>query len=90
VAVGARFGLDGDGLSRTDRLAQLAGNAALFAIGIATQGVLTTKTRRLRIALIRIEHGRLGAHHVLHGQPEGADKVHEGCAFNSLGDAGRK
>src|SRR3546814_1930987 len=33
AAVGARLGLDGDRLGRADRLAQLAGDAALLAIG---------------------------------------------------------
>src|SRR3546814_7236176 len=33
AAVGARLGLDGDGLGRADRLAQLAGDAALLAVG---------------------------------------------------------
>jgi len=33
----ALFRFDGDGQRRADRLAQLAGNAALLAVGIATQ-----------------------------------------------------
>src|SRR5687768_12547866 len=32
AAVAARLGLDGDGLGRADRLAELAGDAALFAV----------------------------------------------------------
>src|SRR5262245_25488957 len=35
AVVAARPGLDGDGLRRADRLAQLAGDAALLAIGVA-------------------------------------------------------
>src|SRR5262249_1070302 len=43
AAVGARFGLDGDRLRRADRLAELAGDAALFPVGIAAQGVLAAE-----------------------------------------------
>ena len=45
VYVGARFGLDGDGLRRADRLAQLAGDAAFLAIGIAAQRMFAAKAR---------------------------------------------
>ena len=45
-AVSALLGLDGDGLRRADGLAQLAGNAALFASRVAAQGVLTTEAGR--------------------------------------------
>ena len=55
-AVFTRFGLDGDGLCRTDCLAEFAGNAALFAVGIATQGVLATEARAERIARL-VEDG---------------------------------
>lgn len=37
------LGLDGDGLGGADSFTQLAGNAALFAGGIAAQGVLSTE-----------------------------------------------
>src|ERR671935_80616 len=43
--VAARPRLDGDGLRRTDCLAQLAGYAALLTIGIAAQRVLAAETR---------------------------------------------
>src|SRR6202158_3998053 len=39
AVVAARTGLDGDRLRRTDRLAQLAGDAALLAVGVAAQRV---------------------------------------------------
>jgi hypothetical protein len=45
-AVSALLGLDGDGLRRTDGLAQLASNAALFASRVAAQSVLTTEAGR--------------------------------------------
>src|SRR5205807_4737068 len=40
AAVLARLGLDRDRQSRADRLAQFAGDAALFAVGIAAQRML--------------------------------------------------
>src|SRR6202035_324774 len=40
AAVFARLGLDGDRQRGTDRLAQLAGDAALLAVGVAAQRVL--------------------------------------------------
>src|SRR6185312_6272651 len=43
AVVAARTGLDGDRLRRADRLAELAGDAALLAIGIAAQGVLAAE-----------------------------------------------
>jgi hypothetical protein len=38
------FGLNCDGLGRTDGFAQLAGNAAFFAGGVSTQSVFATET----------------------------------------------
>src|SRR4030095_7590136 len=46
AVVAARPGLDGDRLRRTDRLAQLAGNAALFAVRIAAQRMLAAEAPR--------------------------------------------
>src|SRR4051794_35776943 len=59
AVVTARAGLDSDRLCRADRLAQFAGDATLFAIGIAAQGMLTAKARRDRILLEGIVDGRL-------------------------------
>jgi hypothetical protein len=39
------LGLDGDGLSGTDGLTELAGDAAFLTCGISTQGVFTPKSR---------------------------------------------
>src|SRR3546814_1946416 len=47
-AVIARFGLDGDRLRRADCLAQLAGDAALFAVGVAAQRMLAAEARAER------------------------------------------
>src|SRR5262245_12237179 len=43
--------LDGDGLRRADRLAQLAGNAAFLTVRIAAERMLATETRRGRVLL---------------------------------------
>src|ERR1700676_1907436 len=51
AVVVARLGLDGDGLRRADRLAELAGDAAFLAVGIAAQRVLATETRAERSLL---------------------------------------
>src|SRR6516225_2453445 len=45
AVVAARPRLYGDGLRRTDRLAQLAGDAALLAVRIAAQRMLAAKAR---------------------------------------------
>src|SRR6201995_1281619 len=46
AAVGARLGLDGDRLGRADRLAELAGDAALLAVRVAAQRMLDRKSTR--------------------------------------------
>src|SRR5262245_40394584 len=46
AVIAPRPRLDGDRLGRADRLAQLAGDAALLAIGIAAQRVLAAEARR--------------------------------------------
>src|SRR5689334_2195891 len=56
AAVLARLGLDGDGERRADRLAQLAGDAALLAAGIAAQRMLAAEARGERPLLIGIVH----------------------------------
>lgn len=43
ASIGTLFGLDGDGLSRADGLAELAGDAAFFARGVTTKGVLAAE-----------------------------------------------
>ena len=88
AAVGARFGLDGDGLGRADGLAQLAGDAAFLAVRIAAQGVLAAEARRLRIALERIVHRHLGTGHIFQRQTDGADDVQHHRALGRLDDTG--
>src|SRR5260370_29183850 len=54
AAVVARLGLDRDRQCGADRLAQLARDAALLAIGIAPQGMFTAKSDADRSLLIGI------------------------------------
>ena len=60
-AVGALLGLDRDGLSGANGLAQLARNAALLARWVPAQGVLAAKARRQRALLERIIDCHLSA-----------------------------
>ena len=48
------FGFDGDGLRRTDGLAQLARDAPLFARSVTTQSVLAAETGGQRAFLERV------------------------------------
>src|SRR5262249_13540244 len=48
AVVASRPRLDGDRLRRTNRLTQLAGDAALLTVGIAAQCMLATETGRER------------------------------------------
>src|SRR6202043_1216200 len=66
----ARAGLDGDRLRRADRLAQLAGDAALLAIGIAAQRMLAAEARRDRPLLEGIVQRRLRLEEIAHGEKE--------------------
>src|SRR5690606_26435570 len=63
-AVLAGFRLDGDGLRRADRVAQLAGDAALLARGIAAKGVLAAEARAQRSLLVGIVQGGAPPEHV--------------------------
>src|SRR6266545_5635197 len=70
AVVAARPGLDGDRLRRADRLAQLAGDAALLAVRIAAQRMLATEARRDRPLLERIVQRRLRLEEIAHGEKE--------------------
>src|SRR5690606_17792379 len=54
AAVLARLGLDRDREGRTDGLAQLAGDAALLAVGVAAQRVLAAEARAERPLLVGV------------------------------------
>jgi hypothetical protein len=60
-AIGAHIRVDGDGQRRAHRLAQLAGNAALLAIGVAAQRVQAAEAHRLRRLLVRVFQRDLAA-----------------------------
>src|SRR4029077_5882754 len=77
AVVAARAGLDGDRLRRADRLAQLAGDAAFFAVGIAAQRVLATEARRDRALLEGIVQGRLLGEEITCRQREALEELPE-------------
>src|SRR6056297_2441914 len=60
AAILARFGVDGYGLRRADRLAQLAGDAPFLAVGVSAQRMFAPKARRQRPLFMRVVHGALG------------------------------
>src|ERR1700674_5035459 len=70
AVVAARAGLDGNRLRRANRLAQLAGDAALFAVRVAAQDMLAAKARGDRVLLERIIDRRLRLEEVAHRQEE--------------------
>src|SRR5712691_12332415 len=70
AVVASRPGLDGDGLGGANRLAQLAGDAALLAVGIAAQRVLAAKARRDRSLLDGGVERRLAVEEVAQGKRE--------------------
>src|SRR5215207_1917761 len=75
AVVAARPRLDGDGLGRADRLAELAGDAALLPVGVAPQRVLASEPRAAIIALEGIVDGRLRREEIFHREPEGRDEL---------------
>src|SRR4051812_35661596 len=75
AVVAARAGLDGDRLRRADRLAQLAGDAALFAIGIAAQRMLAPEAWRDRVLLEGVVDRRLRLEEITHRQEERRDEL---------------
>src|SRR5262249_11172207 len=75
--IAARSGLDRDSLCGTDRLAELACDAALLAVGIATQGMLTAEARRNRPFFERIVQRCLRLEEVAHGQHEAGHELHQ-------------
>src|SRR6478736_4533138 len=70
--------LDGDGERWTHGLAQLAGDAALFAVRITTQRMQAAETRRLRGLLFRVVHRELAGPQLLPGDPEAAEQLPQG------------
>jgi len=70
AVVAPRSRLDGDGLRRADRLAQLAGDAALLTVRIAPQRKLAAKAGGERPLLKRIVQRCLRLEEVAHRQEE--------------------
>src|SRR5262249_13512729 len=70
AVVPPRPGLDGDGLRGTDRLAQLAGDAAFLAVGIAAQRMLAAEAWRDRVLFERIVDRRFRLEEIAQPQPE--------------------
>src|SRR6185312_15018735 len=87
AVVAARLGLDGDGLRRADRLAELAGDAAFLAVGIAAQRMLAAKARADRPFLVRIIQRRLGAEEIAHGERHAAHEFPEEQCFGRSGES---
>src|SRR6202012_1347058 len=78
VAGGApRAAVDGDRLRGADRLAQLAGDAALLAVGIAAQRVLAAEARRQHALLVRIVERGLRLQKVAHREDDRLDEFPE-------------
>src|SRR3984893_7539413 len=70
AVVTARPSFDGDGLRRTYRLAQLAGDATLLAVRISPQYVLAAKSRRNRPLFKRVIERGFRLEEIAHPQQE--------------------
>src|SRR6516225_1443032 len=77
AVVASRPRLDGDRLRRTNRLAQLARDAALLAVRIAPQRVLAAEPWRERSLLEGIVERPLRLQEVLHAEEERGDEFRE-------------
>src|SRR5262249_27651592 len=87
AVVAARACFDGDRLRRAASFAPLAGDAALFAVGITPQRMLSAESRRERAALERVIDGRLGPHEIFHGEPERRDELGQQQGLGAIGKA---
>src|SRR5690606_21821586 len=85
VAPRSRF--DGYGLGRADGLAQLAGDAALLADGIAPERMLAAEARRQPPLLETIVHRRLGGEEVAQPQPGGGEEFPQEQLAAGLGQS---
>src|SRR5207253_6502564 len=74
-AVVALVALDRDRERRAHRLAELAGDAALFPIGIAPQRVQAAEARALRRLLLGIHHGDLAGEEVASREGEALEEL---------------
>lgn len=65
TSISAGFGLDGNGLSGADSLAQLTGDTTLLSTGVSTQSMLSTETGRQRSLLERVVECHVRLEHIL-------------------------
>src|SRR3546814_6612377 len=70
-----------------DRLAQLARDATLLAVGIAAQRMLAAEPRADRVLLERIVDRRFRLEEVFQRRPMRADELPQGVGFDDLSDA---
>src|ERR1041384_7097446 len=75
AVIAPRPRLDSDRLRRADRLAELAGDAALLAVRIAPQRVLAAEARRQHALFERIVERRLRPEEIAHGEEETRDEL---------------
>src|SRR5690606_41156163 len=87
AAVLALLRVDGDRQGRAHRLAQLAGDAALLAVGIAAQRMDAAEARRLRRLLHRVHQRVLGLEQVLEGQTHALQQLDEQQALEVRNDS---
>src|SRR4030095_13688958 len=88
--VSALLGLDRDRERRADRLAELAGDAALLAVRVATQRVQSAKARTLRRLLFRELHGHLARKHEAAGQEHSAPELARDPCVEEIPDSARQ
>src|SRR5581483_5961259 len=81
AVVAPRARLDGDRLRRTNRLAQLAGDAALFAVRVAAQRMLPAEARRDRVLFERIIDGCLRPKEIAHAEHKARQELPEENGF---------
>src|SRR4051812_30403956 len=76
-AIGRHVRIDGDAHGRAHGLAQLAGDATLFAVRITTQRMQSTESRRLWRLLFRVVDRELSREEFLPRDPQAAEQLPE-------------
>ena len=85
----ARSPAYGDGHGRAYGLAQLAGDAALFAIVVAAQRMQAAKARRQRGFFLGVLDGDLAPEGVAPGQGHALEQFHEHEALEEIAERKR-
>src|SRR5690606_12246705 len=70
-------GFNGDGQRRAHGLAQFAGNAAFFAVGVTAQRMQATEAVRLRGFFFRIVDGELRLEEIFDGYTQAAEQFQQ-------------